>query len=462
MTRRLQIIVRRAHLGLIRAASLFVPALDRSEWLQEWQAELWYLLRECFSQASLDPRSIWQATAFCLGAYRDAFCLRRRAWRRQRWSRVLARICGSALLCLLLLIAMFFSVWGIARNSGRIAAGMSKVQVYPWQPTSLREVPCDCPLDLKTGQRSLQTAQQFFDGSAHYTITHQMVSAPGVPQSKWTIAFAESGFFAVLHLPVRSVDGPNGFPRAVLSRDRWVRDFHSKVDIAGTRLHIGSVDAVVAGIAFGSSEGLPGKADAWLLGSFPGEGTSRQEFVAAHFSPIGYFNDGRWTLSLGGILLALLALPFVTRPTIGEYSRESARPSLAQRYRFWAFLLVRITLLLATAYYASIDVAFSILQPFSQLSGYMQCASAFAICLASLSWVFHDQRRRCPVCLGRMENGVEVGEPSRTFLTWNGTELVCGVGHTLLHVPGIPTSWFATQRWVCLDRSWQSLFIRSS
>jgi hypothetical protein len=203
MTSRLQIAARRVHLVLIRAASLFVPAFDRSEWLQEWQAELWYLLRECLSQASLDRRPIWQATAFCLGAYRDAFWLRKRSWQRQQpWSRSLARIRGSASSCLLLLIAVFFSARGMARISGRVAAGMSKVQVYPWRPTIQREVPCDCALDLATGRRSLQTAQQFFDGYEHYTIAHQAVSAPGVPQSKWTIAFAESSFFAVLHLPV--------------------------------------------------------------------------------------------------------------------------------------------------------------------------------------------------------------------------------------------------------------------
>jgi hypothetical protein len=31
-------------------------------------------------------------------------------------------------------------------------------------------------------------------------------------------------------------------------------------------------------------------------------------------------------------------------------------------------------------------------------------------------------------------------------------------GHTLLHVPGLPTSWFGTQRWLYLDTSWGFLF----
>jgi len=31
-------------------------------------------------------------------------------------------------------------------------------------------------------------------------------------------------------------------------------------------------------------------------------------------------------------------------------------------------------------------------------------------------------------------------------------------GHTLLHVPAQPTSWFSDQRWLYLDSSWQFLF----
>ena len=69
-----------------------------------------------------------------------------------------------------------------------------------------------------------------------------------------------------------------------------------------------------------------------------------------------------------------------------------------------------------------------------------------------------DQRQRCPVCLNRVAHPAQVGLASRTFLAWNGTELMCTGGHTLLHVPGLPTSWFGTQRWLYLDASWEFLF----
>jgi hypothetical protein len=57
-----------------------------------------------------------------------------------------------------------------------------------------------------------------------------------------------------------------------------------------------------------------------------------------------------------------------------------------------------------------------------------------------------------------LANPARVGQFSRNFLAWNGTELVCLSGHGLLHVPDIPTSWFSSQRWLYLDPSWSALF----
>ena len=73
MTSRLEMAVRRAHEGILRCASLFVPTSRRSDWLEEWQGELWYVLRECSPKISVHPRSMKEATAFCLGAFRMHF-----------------------------------------------------------------------------------------------------------------------------------------------------------------------------------------------------------------------------------------------------------------------------------------------------------------------------------------------------------------------------------------------------
>jgi len=55
--------LRALHLAIIQTAALLVPASERAEWLTEWRAELWYVNR--------------RATAFCLGAFCDAFWMNR-------------------------------------------------------------------------------------------------------------------------------------------------------------------------------------------------------------------------------------------------------------------------------------------------------------------------------------------------------------------------------------------------
>lgn len=53
---------RAVHLAILRNAALLVPASTRAEWLAEWRAELWYVEHD--------------ATAFCMGSFRDALWLR--------------------------------------------------------------------------------------------------------------------------------------------------------------------------------------------------------------------------------------------------------------------------------------------------------------------------------------------------------------------------------------------------
>jgi hypothetical protein len=332
-------------------ASFLVPRRKHAEWSQEWRTELWYVLRECSSETSASPRSIREATRFCMGAYPDAIWLRKRLWQEQL---LFARIRTSPSLCLLLLIGTFFLTSGIAHISPRVAAGMSRIQVYPWRMADTGAAPCDCPFDLIVGRRSLRNTQLLFDGFSHYKITQETVWSENVPTTKWTVAQARFDFFAVLHPSLRLADGgmrvPDRLPYVVLAQDTWMRQFGGKPNIAGAKLHVGSVNAIIAGVAFGSSTVLPGGANAWLLDSDSQVGNGKSEFVVGHLSPVGYFDDGRWGLSVGGILLAFLVLPFVSRLSIGEYGSGSRKPSLARRSRFWAFLFAKITILPAIVF----------------------------------------------------------------------------------------------------------------
>jgi hypothetical protein len=115
-------------------------------------------------------------------------------------------------------------------------------------------------------------------------------------------------------------------------------------------------------------------------------------------------------------------------------------------------------LLLPIVYFVSLDLAYLYTSINLSSSENLQIVFAFSICLFGLRWVLRDQRQRCPVCLKRLTHPARVGEPSRNFLAWNGTELICVAGHGLLHIPEMETSWFDTQRWLYLDPSWDVLF----
>ena len=385
MTTRVENAVRRMHLGLLWGASLLVPGSKRSEWSREWRTELWYVLRECFSATNSDCRSVRKATAFCMGAYHDAIWLRQRSWQEEQ---PLAGICRSASVCLLLLSGICFLAWGVARISSNVVAGMSRIEVYPRQVSDNRAQPCDCALDATNEVRSLRTARLWFDGFSHYQIAQETVWDEAMWRTEWKVAHAGSDFFTVLHLPMSLMghvrSGPDKLPQIVLSRETWRQEFASNPNVAGTKLHVGSVDAIVAGVAVGGSSGLPGRANAWVLGSDLPMARDRTEFLVAHLSPAGYWDDGRWVLSLLGIILAFLVLPFVNHASIGDYTNRSRKPPLARRSLFWVFLIAKISAIVAIVYFASIDLDCLLVQPFSHFSGkytgrFRRCALSFGV-----------------------------------------------------------------------------------
>ena len=100
---------RTLHVAILRNAALLVPAPARAEWLAEWRAELWYVEHD--------------ATAFCLGSFRDALWLRiksfdaRRAFSLDSPSRCVLLLAGVAALAVWPAIAsgsLSFPRWSLA------------------------------------------------------------------------------------------------------------------------------------------------------------------------------------------------------------------------------------------------------------------------------------------------------------------------------------------------------------
>jgi hypothetical protein len=484
--------------GLLRCAGLLVPVSQRGEWGREWRGELWHVRQACAPLGAASWHGEREVAAFCLGAFQDALCLRR-AGRQPR--QPFAAMDGTARQCILILGAVLAASYAIALLLPGVRAERS---LWPRKVTPdlvmIEEATesDDAQPSISPGKFKAWKAvkQKYFDGFAFYrvmleTVEPDLRSGGTQDKSTWKVARASSNLFTLLGLPVRFADSgvaPTGdMPGVVLSERIWKKQFGADPHIAGMVIRLGARTVRVAGVTPDGTLELPGRVDAWLMESDPRIDAGTSGFVIAHLTDMG--KAEMWAarvhittntpddaednllgvsleewgptpseLFLFALFLALLALPAITTVSLGESSLNPHKTSWSQRLHRWSFLGAKIALLLPIVYFVAFDLAYGLTALNREQAAYIQLISTFAMTLFGFRWVLKDQRQRCPVCMRTVKHPAHVGQASRTFLDWNGTEMMCMGGHTLLHVPSLPTSWFSGQRWLYLDTSWNFLF----
>lgn len=480
--------------GLLEGASLLVPTTLRWEWRREWQAEMWHVRQACAKEREASWRAEREVMAFCLGAFPDAWCLSREARRDSAPPAPRHSSAFQCLLCLTVALAISYAFALLlpevrtARNPLRYSLRSGVILLEGLGPD---EGP-DPNVSFKQFRVWGTARHRYFDGFAFYKLHRQSVVAGAEAPSRWNIAESSANLFALLGVPIRFARGEDGIadaPRAILSYSVWKDEFGGDPAIVGSLISVGGRETRIAGVAPERAWKLPGRPDAWLLepdnqipastkgnviAHLTGEGRakmwadrvdvtvynadhSEQDFLGIAFNER---TPGPREIYRFAVLLALLALPAITSVSLGEFSVSSHRPPWPKRILRWTYLAAKLALLLPIANFVSLDVAYWHPSQHSSASEYVQLLVTFLICLFGIRWALLDQRQRCPICLKRVAHPAQVGLASRTFLAWNGTELICTGGHTLLHVPGLPTSWFGTQRWLYLDASWDFLFAR--
>jgi hypothetical protein len=484
-----------AQRSLILAASILVPMTQRADWRREWLSELWHVRR---SLVQIDETLSWEAqreiAGFCLGALPDAVCLRRQS---SPGTAQPVHLHGSAGQTLLWLSAAVAICCVIARLLPGVNAEKEAAR-FVTNPNVLQiseaaSAPGHPEISMKLIRNWQKTRQRFFEEMAFYRVSPE--TAPTERPTRWNVAHSSANLFALLGVPILlaapSDDADSDLPSAVLSHDTWMRNFGGDPHVAGRILRTGAHKARIAGVAPATAWQVPGSPDVWLLESesqldadtpressgyllaqLSARGQAEMDGPGATISardtediaidlnglPIIAPVAGVWNVFEFAVFLALLALPAVTSVSLGESQVSSHRPGRKQRICRVLFLLAKFVLVSALGLYASLDVAYFSFNGYSPFGELLQLFACFAICLMGFRWAIADQRQRCPMCLRRVTNPATVGLASRTFLGWNGTELICMGGHALLHVPSLPTSWFGGERWMYLDSSWEFLF----
>jgi hypothetical protein len=483
-------------LFILRIAAWLVPGQERAEWLAEWQAELWHVWHSRQSKSRGRFRGSPEITDFCLGAFRDACWLR---WNNPHSTRRRALRAGSASRC-----SVTLALWaGISLLVGLSLPGVRKaVSPSPYRDadglvmiSSGGYAGAQSPSIRFQDYQSWKTStRHLFTDLAFYQPMRRRVHVTKHRGAELSIARASDNIFKLLHLEILPI-GPeksNGdyAAKLFLSQRAWRESFGGDPHLIGSVTEIAGLRVLIAGVFSQDSWPFPGQLDAWLIEdernlnllNLKSKGfvlahlqasesrpradewrdltVPRENGIPDHFDCISLAQRARlpFSILLFTLIVALIALPATTALPLGEYPRHSGRLPWPVRMRRWIFLWSKFALVVPLVCFTSLDAAYGSHPLNSTTAQYIQLAISFFGFLFAFRWILEDQRKRCPVCLRVLSHPVRVGLASRSFLAWNGTELICAGGHGLLHIPELPTSWFGTQRWQYLDPSWGSLF----
>ncbi len=160
------------------------------------------------------------------------------------------------------------------------------------------------------------------------------------------------------------------------------------------------------------------------------------------------------------VVLAVLSLPStVVTSRYGAYEAYSGdAATMVQRWARWRFLVAKLILSVLSCYLLAVQVTSLFQHLLGAQADWLLIACGLIFNVVVVSWVFTDQRQRCPTCMRALRGSARMGPPSWSLLDSNATEEMCDRGHGLLHQPEWQTSWFENARWLQLDSTWRELF----
>ena len=146
------------------------------------------------------------------------------------------------------------------------------------------------------------------------------------------------------------------------------------------------------------------------------------------------------------------------RPLRCDGAHAGVTRRLSARTRWNLFLAVKIALTLMVGFLTTLVATAAARMAVGKYADWVELLLAALLVTVGLRWALLNQEQRCQKCLRMMGQPTRVGPPSRNFLEWSGTELVCTEGHGLLHVAEMQGSWCWYDRWVELEPGWGGIF----
>lgn len=477
--------------ALIRLASQLVPAGQRQDWKQEWNAEIWHRWQFLFHAGEWNRREASRLIRNCLGSFPDA------AWHFASQEAVQSRIrervrspwlCLAGLAVSLLLVAaassglaatrdLLFSQWN--RNSSRLLF----IWLHPFVGGGDKGLPPDVVPDWARHSRLLE-------GIAPFNVSHAPVSTPHAGTSHPLIIATEPALFEVLR--VRPALGTLPFEQGiVLDHRAWVTLFRADPSVIGSQVALNGRSYRVTGVLPPNFRFLSRQPSVYLVQRgmsdprvmviarvMPGISEEKLDLelrkIAENFAyyffnsdlRLGFLQTEMFTpLRFFGVavLISISIMLMVCRFRVRNVQVALKPENRKAAGRRVLFFLGKTILALAFVFIAGLELS----RPASSvlLASKDPASGPFLVWLYILGamgvffWSLADQRARCRLCLRLLCFPVRIGCPGCLLLDWSGTELACTEGHGVLHVPLLAPSWDEeSQHWISLDESWSGLF----
>ncbi len=260
---------------VLRVASYLVPADARREWLNEWDAELWHLLRQ--------PEGMWRLGLFLVGAVGHGLWERKEGLSLDSFAqdarfavRTLALSPGFTVAAVLMLSL------SIGANTALFSVLERAVLAEPPFPEPERLVVIDNLLGPSDEQlaptlwsyppyRALREEVESIEHAAGYSLRTMTLTELGDPEIV-SVEVVSPSLFALLGVEAARgrVFGPDevddGSPSMVglISDSFWQRRLGSATDAIGSTVTLDGLRLRVVGVLPVGFEGITGGAEAWL------------------------------------------------------------------------------------------------------------------------------------------------------------------------------------------------------